>query len=70
MIICVICFLLLMSLLKNKLKLVTVVFQKYRTLFSQIGKCTQKKVLQCLQCIKIHETMFKINQNKENDKIN
>ena len=47
-----------------------VVFQKYRTLFSQIGKCTQKKVLQCLQCIKIHETMFKINQNKENDKIN
>ena len=67
MIICVICFLLLMSLLKNKLKLVTVVFQKYRTLFSQIGKCTQKKCYNvynalkymklCLKSIKIKKTI-------------
>ena len=59
MTISVICFFLLMSLLKNKLKLVTVVFQKYRALFSQIGNARKKKSYNVYNALKYMKLCLK-----------
>ena len=65
--------LLLMSLMKNKLELVRLVFQKCRKLFLRQDKKKKKHVLflkLCLQYIKTHETMFAIHYNTKNYTMN
>ena len=57
-------FFLLVSLMKNKLQLVRLVFPKYRTLLLKWEMCKKKKLVVflklCLQSIKIHETIFTV----------